>query len=52
MSGLEKPFFVQVIFGSALCALEDKRPDIGVEAVKQLLDVLDNKSDLHISMIS
>ncbi|CAI5445248.1 unnamed protein product [Caenorhabditis angaria] len=32
-----------VIFGSALCALEDKQPEIGVEAIKQLLDVLDNK---------
>uniref|UniRef100_A0A1I7U8T8 Elongation factor Tu, mitochondrial n=1 Tax=Caenorhabditis tropicalis TaxID=1561998 RepID=A0A1I7U8T8_9PELO len=32
-----------VIFGSALCALEGKQPEIGEEAVKQLLDVLDNK---------
>ena len=34
---------MQVIFGSALCALEDKRPDIGVESIKKLIDVLDNK---------
>lgn len=31
-----------VIFGSALCALEGKMPDIGEESVKKLLDVLDN----------
>ncbi|VDM60933.1 unnamed protein product [Angiostrongylus costaricensis] len=32
-----------VIFGSALCALEGKKPEIGEESVKQLLDVLDEK---------
>lgn len=32
-----------MIFGSALCCLEDKRPEIGLDAVKKLLDVLDNK---------
>ena len=31
-----------MIFGSALCALEDKKPEIGLESVKKLLDVLDN----------
>ncbi|KAF8358068.1 tufm-1 [Pristionchus pacificus] len=38
-NGAELP----VIFGSALCCLEDKRPEIGLDAVKKLLDVLDNK---------
>uniref|UniRef100_A0A0N4UZ09 Elongation factor Tu, mitochondrial n=1 Tax=Enterobius vermicularis TaxID=51028 RepID=A0A0N4UZ09_ENTVE len=31
-----------VIFGSALCALEGKKPEIGEQAVLKLLDVLDN----------
>lgn len=31
-----------VIFGSALCALEGKNPEIGEKSVLQLLDVLDN----------
>ncbi|CAD6198643.1 unnamed protein product [Caenorhabditis auriculariae] len=34
---------IPVIFGSALCALEGKQPEIGEKAVKDLLDVLDNK---------
>ncbi|GMT17828.1 hypothetical protein PFISCL1PPCAC_9125 [Pristionchus fissidentatus] len=38
-NGAELP----VIFGSALCCLEDKRPEIGLESVKKLIDVLDNK---------
>ncbi|GMR41535.1 hypothetical protein PMAYCL1PPCAC_11730 [Pristionchus mayeri] len=38
-NGAELP----VIFGSALCCLEDKRPEIGLDSVKKLLDVLDNK---------
>ncbi|GMS88402.1 hypothetical protein PENTCL1PPCAC_10577, partial [Pristionchus entomophagus] len=38
-NGAELP----VIFGSALCCLEDKRPEIGLESVRKLLDVLDNK---------
>ncbi|KAL6725498.1 hypothetical protein Aduo_007547 [Ancylostoma duodenale] len=32
-----------VIFGSALCALEGKKPEIGEESIKQLLNVLDEK---------
>ncbi|VDM77953.1 unnamed protein product [Strongylus vulgaris] len=32
----------KVIFGSALCALEGKQPEIGEESIKKLLDVLDN----------
>ncbi|KHJ90718.1 translation elongation factor Tu [Oesophagostomum dentatum] len=31
-----------VIFGSALCALEGKRPEIGEESIKKLLSVLDD----------
>ncbi|XP_038053738.1 elongation factor Tu, mitochondrial-like [Patiria miniata] len=30
-----------IIIGSALCALENKSPDIGVESVKKLLEVVD-----------
>ncbi|PYH46339.1 translation elongation factor Tu [Aspergillus saccharolyticus JOP 1030-1] len=30
-----------IIFGSALCAIEDKRPDIGAERVDQLLEAVD-----------
>ncbi|CAJ0559196.1 unnamed protein product, partial [Mesorhabditis spiculigera] len=33
---------VKVIFGSALCALEGKEPELGEQSVQQLLDVLDN----------
>ncbi|KJH48317.1 translation elongation factor Tu [Dictyocaulus viviparus] len=33
----------QVVFGSALCAVEGKMPEIGEESVKQLLNVLDEK---------
>ncbi|PIO67368.1 translation elongation factor Tu domain protein [Teladorsagia circumcincta] len=32
-----------VVFGSALCALEGKQPEIGEESIKQLLNVLDEK---------
>lgn len=32
-----------MIFGSALCALEGKMPEIGEQAVKQLLDTMDEK---------
>ena len=31
-----------VIIGSALCALEDREPEIGVEAVKKLMDAVDS----------
>uniref|UniRef100_A0A0N5AWR1 Elongation factor Tu, mitochondrial n=1 Tax=Syphacia muris TaxID=451379 RepID=A0A0N5AWR1_9BILA len=31
-----------IIFGSALCAVEGKKPEIGEKAVLQLLDVMDN----------
>ncbi|PAV83255.1 hypothetical protein WR25_19808 isoform A [Diploscapter pachys] len=34
---------IPVIFGSALCALEGKMPEIGEQAVKQLLDTMDEK---------
>jgi elongation factor Tu len=30
-----------IIFGSALCALEDRRPDIGAERIDQLLEAVD-----------
>ena len=30
------------IRGSALCALEDKQPELGVEAIKKLMDAVDN----------
>ncbi|RAL07636.1 translation elongation factor Tu [Aspergillus homomorphus CBS 101889] len=30
-----------IIFGSALCAIEDKRPDIGAERIDQLLEAVD-----------
>ncbi|TAL10547.1 MAG: elongation factor Tu [Nitrospirae bacterium] len=30
-----------IIRGSALCALEDKKPELGVESVKKLLDAID-----------
>ncbi|KAK6009159.1 putative translation elongation factor Tu, partial [Ostertagia ostertagi] len=33
----------QVVFGSALCALEGKKPEIGEESIKQLLNILDEK---------
>ena len=32
-----------MIFGSALCALEGKQPEIGENAVKELISVLDNE---------
>ena len=31
-----------IIFGSALCALEDRRPDIGTERVDSLLEAIDS----------
>uniref|UniRef100_A0A0N4ZFG8 Elongation factor Tu, mitochondrial n=1 Tax=Parastrongyloides trichosuri TaxID=131310 RepID=A0A0N4ZFG8_PARTI len=31
------------VAGSALCALEDKNPEIGVEAIKKLMHILDNQ---------
>lgn len=34
---------LRVIFGSALCALEGKQPEIGENAVKELISVLDNE---------
>lgn len=33
---------LKVVFGSALCALEGKNPEIGEQSVLKLLDVLDN----------
>ncbi|PYI16690.1 translation elongation factor Tu [Aspergillus aculeatinus CBS 121060] len=30
-----------IIFGSALCAIEDRRPDIGAERIDQLLEAVD-----------
>ncbi|KAE8163315.1 P-loop containing nucleoside triphosphate hydrolase protein [Aspergillus tamarii] len=30
-----------IIFGSALCALEDRRPDIGTERIDQLMEAVD-----------
>ncbi|KKK14168.1 hypothetical protein AOCH_003273 [Aspergillus ochraceoroseus] len=30
-----------IIFGSALCALEDRRPDIGAERIEQLMEAVD-----------
>lgn len=33
---------IQVVFGSALCALEGKNPEIGEQSVMQLLQVLDD----------
>lgn len=32
-----------IIFGSALSVLEGKKPEIGVNAIKELLNVLDTK---------
>ncbi|KAJ3210931.1 translation elongation factor Tu [Dinochytrium kinnereticum] len=31
-----------IIFGSALCALENKQPDIGVEAIMKLMEAVDS----------
>jgi len=31
-----------IVFGSALCSLEDKNPELGNESIKKLLDILDN----------
>jgi len=31
-----------IIVGSALCALENKKPEMGVEAIHNLLDAVDN----------
>ncbi|KAJ3619184.1 hypothetical protein Zmor_008737 [Zophobas morio] len=36
--GEKTPF----VFGSALCALEDRNPELGENAIKKLLDVVDN----------
>uniref|UniRef100_A0A915PWC1 Elongation factor Tu, mitochondrial n=1 Tax=Setaria digitata TaxID=48799 RepID=A0A915PWC1_9BILA len=42
LSELHYPSDSPVIFGSALCALEGKNPEIGEESIWKLLDVLDN----------
>jgi elongation factor Tu len=34
---------IPIVAGSALCALEDKQPEIGEAKIRELLDVLDNK---------
>ncbi|CAI4229095.1 unnamed protein product [Auanema sp. JU1783] len=34
---------LKVIFGSALCALEGKEPELGAKSVQELMDVLDNE---------
>merc|ERR1740124_1925562 len=31
-----------IVKGSALCALEDRQPELGVEAINQLMEVVDN----------
>ena len=31
-----------IIIGSALCALEDKNPDIGIESIQKLLEAVDS----------
>lgn len=33
---------VPIIMGSGLCALEDREPEIGVEAIKKLMDAVDS----------
>lgn len=33
---------IPIIFGSALCALQDTQPDIGLEKINQLVDALDS----------
>lgn len=35
-----------IIFGSALCAIEGKNPEIGVNAIKELLNTLDTKFEI------
>ncbi|MCP9258454.1 Elongation factor Tu [Dirofilaria immitis] len=42
LSELKYPAESPVVFGSALCALEGKNPEIGEESIWKLLDVLDN----------
>ncbi|KAK6100313.1 elongation factor Tu homologue precursor, putative [Brugia malayi] len=42
LSELSYPSDSPVVFGSALCALEGKNPEIGEESIWKLLDVLDN----------
>ncbi|VDK77940.1 unnamed protein product [Onchocerca ochengi] len=42
LSELKYPSESPVVFGSALCALEGKNPEIGEESIWKLLDVLDN----------
>ncbi|EJD75299.1 translation elongation factor Tu [Loa loa] len=42
LSELSYPSESPVVFGSALCALEGKNPEIGEESIWKLLDVLDN----------
>ncbi|VDM97964.1 unnamed protein product [Thelazia callipaeda] len=42
LSDLKYPAESPVVFGSALCALEGKNPEIGEESIWKLLDVLDN----------
>ena len=34
---------IPIIAGSALCALEDKQPEIGESKIRELLEVLDTK---------
>jgi elongation factor Tu len=37
------PDDTEIVFGSALMALKDEKPEIGVESVKKLLDMVDEK---------
>ena len=32
----------RIVKGSALCALEDTKPELGVEAINQLMEVVDH----------
>ena len=36
-----------IIYGSALCALEDKKPEMGIDKIKELIEVC---SDLEITV--
>lgn len=40
------PGILQIVFGSALCALEGKNPEIGEQSIIKLLDVLDNSFEI------
>ena len=37
-----KPEETKFIRGSALCAVEDKNPELGVERIKELISVMDD----------